>query len=124
MWEEMDLNETEVVKAVTDWIKSDHPDWIVWGTSHFDVVAGPSKSEPIIAVECKGLPSQKHKLHKAIGQCLHYTTFIKVPCFIAIPENFIYKESILNTFEYHKLGIGLLSVNNNGHVTILRRAKE
>jgi len=56
------LDENEVVKEVKNWIKSEHPDWIIWRAWHFDVVAGPSKNEPAITVECKGHPSERYKI--------------------------------------------------------------
>ena len=122
--EDANLYENEVVEAVKNWIKSEHPDWIIWRAWHFDVVAGPFENEPAVAVECKGHPSERYKVHRAIGQCLDYTTFTKVPCFIAIPQDFIYNNRILKTLEHHKLPIGLLVVDDDGNVKILRTGKE
>ena len=118
------MKETEVVKSVKNWITSEHPNWVIRRAWNFDVVAGPSKNQPSIAVECKGLPSERHKIQRAIGQCLDYMTFTKVPCFIAIPENFIYEDRILRILEHHKLAIGLLTVTDEGQVTVLRKGKE
>jgi len=120
------LEEPEVKRAIVDWIKSEHPDWYVWRRWHFDVVAGPSKSQPSLAVECKGGSSRRHKAQRAIGQCLDYMTesiFANVPCFIATPKNFPDNQVILKTLEYQKLPIGLLVVGDDGRVTILREAK-
>jgi len=88
------------------------------------VIAGPSKNEPSIAVECKGHPSERYKVHRAIGQCLEYTTLTEVSCFIAIPQDFVYNDRIIRTLDYHKLPIGLLTIDDNGEVEILRRGKQ
>ena len=117
------MDELEVKKAVKKWIKSQHPDWYVRGAWHFDVVAGPSKQQLAIAVECKGHPSQRFKAQRAIGQCLDYTARTalgNVSCFIAIPEHFIYNNIMLDTLEYHNLPIGLLVVDDHGNVKVLR----
>lgn len=120
------MDESEVVKAVRNWIRSEHPNWVIRRAWHFDVVAGPSKNQPSIAVECKGHPSLRFKVHRAIGQCLNYTTeseLRNVPCFIAIPKHFIFNNVMLKTLENHNLPIGLLTVTDNGEITILRRVK-
>lgn len=121
------MDETEVIKAVKNWITSEHPNWVIRKAWHFDVVAGPSKNQPSIAVECKGHPAMRFKAHRAIGQCLEYkrgTAFDKVSCFIAIPRHFIYNNVILKTLEYYKLPIGLLTVDDNGEITIVRMGNE
>lgn len=118
------MKETEVVKAVRNWIKSDHPNWIIRRAWHFDVVGCSSEDKPSIAVECKGHLSKRHEVHRAIGQCLDYMTFTKVSCFIAIPEDCVYKDVIVKTLENHRLPIGLLTVTDNGEVTVLRQVKK
>jgi len=115
------LDESEVIKAVKNWIKSEHPNWVIWRAWHFDVIAGPSKFRHSIAVECKGHPAERYKVQRAIGQCLEYLTFTEVSCFIATPKDFIYNDNILRTLEYHKLPIGFLTVNDEGAITVLRR---
>jgi len=121
------LYESEVKKAVKRWLRSEHPDWTIWSKWHFDIIAGSSKSQPLIAVECKGIPSERKKIHRAIGQCLDYMTptgFAEVSCFMAIPKDFVYNDLILKILEYHELSIGLLTVDDNGEVTIQREAKK
>lgn len=122
----MCLEEPRVVEAIRNWIRSEHQDWIIWRKWHFDVIAGPSKSQPSIVVECKGGASQRFKVHRTIGQCLDYTEgweLANVPCYIAIPKDFIYNDRVLRILEFHQLPMGLLNVDDEGKVSILREAR-
>jgi len=118
------LSEDEVIDAIKKWIKTQHPELSFYRSWTFDIIAGPSEMCPGLLVECKGNPSQRFKAQRAIGQCLEYTAFLGVmntPCFIAIPENFAYKDLILQTLKDHKLPIGLLVVGDKGEVKVLRK---
>jgi len=116
------LEELAVKKAVKGWIKSKHPDWVIHGAWHFDIIAGPTKNQHAIAIECKGgYGYGRSKIQRAIGQCLNYKTipeFRNVPCYIAIPKGF-WGDTLLNTLEYHKLPIGVLIVTENKEVKIV-----
>jgi len=120
------LNEKQVKKFVENWVKSEHPNWSIWSRWHFDIITGPSQSEPLIAVECKGASSKRYKMQRAIGQCLDYmagTRFAQISCFIATPKDFWFNKIILQILEQFELPIGLLIVNDHGTVTVSREAK-
>ena len=116
------MEEREVKKVIKEWVKLNHPNWIIWSTWHFDIVSGPAKDRPTLAIECKGRTGLRSSFQRAVGQCLDYMAGRKWTIYMAIPDNYIYKDQLLRVLNYHNLPIGILTISDQHKVSVLRQA--
>lgn len=116
------MEEPEVRKVVEEWVKSEHPDWIIWSEWHFDIISGPAKHLPSLAIECKGRAGKRSSFQRAVGQCLDYMIFNKGATYIAVPDDYVYKDFLSRVLKGHNLPIGILTVSGEHEVKILRQA--
>jgi hypothetical protein len=71
-------------------------------------------------IECKGT---KSNVHRAIGQCLdYYRIHGCIRTYIAIPKDYKQTETLEKILGFFSLPIGILLINNEGTVSLKRKA--
>ena len=116
------MEEREVRKVVKEWLKLNYPRWIIWSPWYFDIVSGPARHLPTMAIECKGRARSRSSFQRAVGQCLDYMLDSKLTVYLAIPDDYIYKDPLLRVLKQHNLPVGVLTVSNKQEVSVLRQA--
>jgi hypothetical protein len=72
-------------------------------------------------IECKGTKSD---IDRAVGQCLRYHhIYDSIPTYLAIPKDYRQLRDLQEVVEFFELPIGILLVDNEGKVTLKRKAK-
>lgn len=126
--ESYELKESEVVDHVRRWLHENDKSILVDGTSgryagpDFVVREGGSENnqKPTEQIECKGEDSD---IYKPIGQCLYYRWDGKTPTYLAIPQNLPFIKDLTEIIDYFNLPIGLLLLDDEGTVSIKKRAR-
>jgi hypothetical protein len=122
------LKESEVADHVRRWLHDNNKSILFDGTSGrctgVDFVVGPgnpqNSQKPAEQIECKGEGSD---IYKPIGQCLCYRWEGRVPTYLAIPQNLPFIEELNEIIDYFNLPIGLLLLDDEGTVSIKKRAR-
>jgi len=119
------MREDEVIEAVAEWLRCKYPNKIVNTTKDVDLMVYEVTNDKVkryVQVECKG---EWEEFYKGLGQSLvYYVENGLIPTYLAVPHDYSKLERIKNMLKVLNLPIGLIAVQQNGEVEIMKEVEE